>query len=290
MSQLLKSRLVSLARLMDDRARELRLGQSAASLSFTSLMALVPLLTVVLATLALFPVFDRIRDAVQVVLLENLLPEGFSAIIFKYLNQFVMKARTLSIVGIVFLLVTATLMMLTLDRTLNLLWRVSRPRPLLHRLSIYWLALLLGPVLVGSGAALAIFLAGGSRGLNSGFLGLQWWDLVNLMLTLAAFTLCYRWIPNAAVRWKDALTGAWVGAVAAELARVLFVSYVASVPTYQQVYGPLAAIPALLIWTYLTWWVFLAGALLASVLPEWRALGASISHQPHESRRPQQEV
>jgi membrane protein len=278
----LKSDLLLLSRVMAERSRELRLGQSAASLSFASLMALVPLLTVVLATITAFPIFAHLRETVQTLLYQSLLPDAFANTIFRYLNQFVAKARTLSIVGIGFLLVTATVMMLTLDRTLNLLWRVKTPRPLLHRLSVYWLALLLGPVLVGAGAALATLLAGGvSRAaVRGGMLGFEWWDLANLMLTTAAFTLCYRWIPNVHVRWKHARLGGAIGAGLSELARAVFAGYFVAVPTYQQVYGPLAAIPALLIWTYLTWWVFLAGALLTSVLPEWRRVGASISHSP----------
>ena len=130
MSQQLKLNLAYLVRAMGSRERELRLGQSAASLSFISLLALVPLLTVVLATLTSFPIFAQIREAVQLVLLENLLPQGFANTIFRYLNQFVAKARTLSVLGVVFLMVTATVMMLTLDRTLNLIWRVEKPRPI----------------------------------------------------------------------------------------------------------------------------------------------------------------
>ena len=100
---------------------------------------------------------------------------------------------------------------------------------------------------------------------------------MNLGLTVAAFSLCYRWIPNVSVRWRDALIGGLAGAVISELSRLLFMSYFGTLSIYRQVYGPLAAIPALLIWTYLTWWTFLAGALLASILPEWRAANARIS-------------
>lgn len=277
MSQQLKLNLAYFLRAMAARERELRLGQTAASLSFISLLAMVPLLTLALATLASFPIFSEILDAVQLVVVQHLLPDGFATMIYRYLHQFVAKARTLSLIGIGFLLVTATIMMLTLDRTLNLIWRVKKPRPLLHRLSVYWLALILGPILVGAGAALAIFVAGGKRGMAGGLAGIEWWDLVNLGLTVSAFALCYRWIPNVEVRWRDALIGAAAGAVLSELARLVFLGYFTAVPTYQQVYGPLAAIPALLIWTYLTWWVFLAGALLASILPSWRAVSARIS-------------
>jgi len=277
MSEQLKSRLSMLVSIMAGRTQELRLGQSAASLSFMSLLAMVPLLTVVLATLTAFPIFKKLQEAVQLVLIENLLPQGFANTIFRYLNQFVTKARTLSLVGVGALIATATVMMLTLDKTMNLIWRVKTPRPFLHRLSVYWLVLLIGPILVGAGAALAILLAGGKRAMADGFLGIEWWDFVNFTLTFFAFFLCYRWIPNLPVRGRDAVTGAVVGAGLSELARLMFLGYFGAVPTYQQVYGPLAAIPALLIWTYLSWWVFLAGALLAASLPEWRVASARIS-------------
>jgi membrane protein len=262
---------------MAGRTQELRLGQSAASLSFMSLLAMVPLLTVVLATLTAFPIFKKLQEAVQLVLIENLLPQGFANTIFRYLTQFVTKARTLSLVGIGALVATATVMMLTLDKTLKLFWRVKTPRPFLHRLSVYWLVLLIGPILVGAGAALAILLAGGKRAMTDSFLGVEWWDFVNFTLTFLAFFLCYRWIPNLPVRGRDAAIGAVVGAGLSELARLMFLGYFGAVPNYQQVYGPLAAIPALLIWTYLSWWVFLAGALLAASLPEWRGASARIS-------------
>ena len=277
MSEQLKSRLSNLVRIMTGRTQELRLGQSAASLSFMSLLAMVPLLTVVLATLTAFPIFKKLQEAVQLVLIENLLPQGFANTIFRYLNQFVTKARTLSLVGIGALVATATVMMLTLDKTLNLIWRVKTPRPFLHRLSVYWLVLLIGPILVGAGAALAILLAGGKRAMTDSFLGVEWWDFVNFTLTFLAFFLCYRWIPNLPVRGRDAAIGAVVGAGLSELARLMFLGYFGAVPNYQQVYGPLAAIPALLIWTYLSWWVFLAGALLAASLPERRGASARIS-------------
>jgi membrane protein len=270
---------LALIRAMVRRERELRLGQSAASLSFISLLALVPLLTVALAALTALPIFGRILEAVQLVIVQNMLPDGFALTISRYLQQFVSKARTLSLLGIAILIVTATMMLLTLDRTLNLIWGAPRPRPLLHRLLIYWMALLTGPILVGSGAAIALALAGGQRGMTTGFFGLDGWDVVNFVLTLCAFTLCYRWIPNAPVRLRDAVIGGLVGAALSEVARSVFLGYLAAVPTYRQVYGALAAIPALLIWTYLSWWVFLAGALLASILPGWQAPSARISAQ-----------
>ena len=277
MSPQLKQQLTLLATTMMRRSRELRLGQSTAALSFISLLAMVPLLTVVFATLASFPVFIKINEAIQLMLVQNLLPEGFALTIARYLNQFTTKAQTLSLLGITFLVVTATMMMLTLDKTMNLIWRVRQPRPFLHRLSVYWIVLLLGPIFVGAGTALVILLAGGKRAMAAGFLGVEWWDLMNFGLTFAAFSLCYRWVPNVPVRWRDAALGAAAGAGISEVARGLFISYVSAVPTYQQIYGSLAAIPAMLVWTYISWWAFLMGGLLASCLPESRLTCARIS-------------
>jgi membrane protein len=287
LKQTITPQIQLLATTMMRRSQELRLGQSTASLSFISLLAMVPLLTVVFATLATFPVFTKFNEAIQLMLVQNLLPEGFALTIARYLNQFTTKAQTLSLFGIGFLVVTATMMMLTLDKTMNLIWRVKTPRPFLHRLLVYWFVLLLGPIFVGAGTALVILLAGGKRAMMSGFFGLGWWDLVNLGLTFSAFLLCYRWVPNVTVRWRDAAMGAAAGAGLSELARGLFIGYVSAVPTYQQIYGSLAAIPAMLVWTYISWWAFLAGGLLASCLPEMGLAIACIStlaHHNHDSK------
>jgi membrane protein len=257
------------------RADELRLGQAAASLSFSWLLAMVPLITVSLALVTSFPVFDEMRVALQKLIVQHFLPDGVGSQLSRYLEQFVRKAASLSLVGFVFLALTATVMMLTLDKTLNLIWNVSRPRAFLKRLLIYWAAIIVGPLAAGAGTAGLSWLASGHVRLFS-VGGMAWWDWMNLLLTWLTYGLCYRYLPNTTVLMRHALVGALFAAVLTESAQQLFGSLLGAMPTYRQVYGPLAAVPLLLIWTYLSWWLFLLGALLTASMPTIDGASASM--------------
>lgn len=269
------ARLLAFVRIMVDRFNDLRLSQTAASLSFSWLLAMVPLITVSLALATSLSNFEEIRKSIQLLIVQHFLPDGLGGQLSRYLEQFVRKAAGLSAIGLVLLGLTATLMMFTLDRTLNLIWGSTRPRPLGRRLLGYWLVLLVGPLAAGVGTTALSWLAGSPRSFGT-LLGLAWWDWMNILLTALAYGLFYRFLPNAPVQWRHALAGGFVAGVLTELAQQVFGGFLVSVPTYRQIYGPLAAFPLLLIWTYLSWWLFLLGALLASVLPLWSSLGASI--------------
>lgn len=257
------------------RADELRLGQAAASLSFSWLLAMVPLITVSLALVTSFPIFDEMRVALQKLIVQHFLPDGVGSQLSRYLEQFVRKAASLSLVGFVFLALTATVMMLTLDKTLNLIWQVSRPRAFLKRLLIYWAAIIVGPLAAGAGTAGLSWLASGHVRLFS-VGGMAWWDWMNLLLTWLTYGLCYRYLPNTTVLMRHAMVGALFAAVLTESAQQLFGSLLGAMPTYQQVYGPLAAVPLLLIWTYLSWWLFLLGALMTASMPTIDGASASM--------------
>ncbi|NBT73665.1 MAG: YihY family inner membrane protein [Betaproteobacteria bacterium] len=257
------------------RADELRLGQAAASLSFSWLLAMVPLITVSLALVTSFPIFDEMRVALQKLIVQHFLPDGVGSQLSRYLEQFVRKAASLSLVGFVFLALTATVMMLTLDKTLNLIWQVSRPRAFLKRLLIYWAAIIVGPLAAGAGTAGLSWLASGHVRLFS-VGGMAWWDWMNLLLTWLTYGLCYRYLPNTTVLMRHAMVGALFAAVLTESAQQLFGSLLGAMPTYRQVYGPLAAVPLLLIWTYLSWWLFLLGALMTASMPTIDGASASM--------------
>ncbi|MFZ9177323.1 MAG: YihY family inner membrane protein [Burkholderiaceae bacterium] len=257
------------------RADELRLGQAAASLSFSWLLAMVPLITVSLALVTSFPVFDEIRISLQKLIVQHFLPDGVGGQLSRYLEQFVRKAASLSLVGFVFLALTATVMMLTLDKTLNLIWQVSRPRAFIKRLLIYWAAIIVGPLAAGAGTAGLSWLASGHVRLFS-VGGMAWWDWMNLLLTWLTYGLCYRYLPNTTVLMRHAMVGGLFAAVLTESAQQLFGSLLGALPTYRQVYGPLAAVPLLLIWTYLSWWLFLLGALLTASMPTIDGASASM--------------
>jgi membrane protein len=247
---------------------DLRLGQAAASLSFAWLLAMVPLLTVSLALSTSFFELEDIRRNAQQLIYEHFLPQGIGGQLTRYLDQFLRKAASLSLLGFVFLAMTATIMMLTLDKTLNLIWAVDQHRPLLKRILMYWVALLLGPLVAGGGSMLLSVLERRSPEL--------WLDWTNLLVTFLALTLCYRILPNAPVLWRHAAVGAVFAAVLTELGQKFFGGILGAIPTYRQIYGPLAAFPLFLIWTYLTWWLFLLGALIASQMQFMPSAGASM--------------
>jgi len=257
------------------RFNALRLGQAAASLSFAWLLAMVPLLTVSLALSTSFFDLEDIRKSAQALIFEHFLPQGIGGQLTRYLDQFLRKAASLSLLGFVFLALTATIMMLTLDKTLNLIWGVSQHRPFLKRLLMYWVALFVGPLVAGGGSLALSMLERRSPS--------TWFDWTNLFVTFLALVLCYRILPNAPVAWRHAAVGALCAAILTEIGQAFFGGILGSIPTYRQIYGPLAAFPLFLIWTYLTWWIFLLGALVASQMPWVPSSSASMSKKEETS-------
>ena len=273
------------------RADEDRIAQVAGSLTFTTVLSLVPLITIVFAVLSTLPVFAEIQDSLRSLLLQNLMPESVSDSIFRYLNQFVAKARGLTLIGLLFLAATAVSTMLTIDRAFNTIWRVRRPRPLYQRVLVYWAILTTGPLVLGSSLTLTSYLVSASAGfVNRPSLGVAILiDFVPLLLLALAYAALYVYVPNRPVAWRDALVGGFAGAILFELAKRGFALYIARFPTYTAIYGALAALPIFLLWVYVSWLITLAGATLAAALPllydrRWDAPAAP-GHRFSESLR-----
>ena len=264
--------LIASLRTLARRFAQDNLGQTAGSLTFTTLISLVPLLTVMLAVFTAFPAFDRMQGQIQAHLTQSMLPEGISDKVYHYLSDFASKAKSLGAVSVVFLIVTATSMMLTVDRALNAIWRTPRPRPLAQRVLLYWAGFTLGPLVVGASIGLMSYVAGAHRGLlhhlpggASALLTLASWAL--MAVALAAL---FRFIPNTEVRWRDALIGGVVAALSFSLTGRALAWYFASVTTYTAVYGTFATLPLLLLWLYFSWIAVLVGAMIAAYLPSLR--------------------
>ncbi len=261
-----------LVRLIAKRFRDDRCAQMASSLTFTTLLALVPLVTIALTLFSAFPVFEDFSGEIKKFVLENMLPETGGKMISRYVEQFAESAARLTAVGIVVLLLTAMLMMLTIDHALNTIWRVSRPRPLMQRVLIYWLVLTLGPLLIGGSLSLTSWLVGISVGYAKqlpGF-GVFMLKVTPIMLTAPAFSFLFRVVPNRYVPIRHAVIGGLVAAVAFESMNNFFALYVAHIPTYTLVYGAFSSVPIFLLWIYLSWLSILLGALVASSLSYWR--------------------
>ncbi len=251
------------------RFREDQLGLTASSLTFTTTMALVPFFTVALAVFTAFPMFGALQNSLQHWLVESLVPPSIANPVLGYLTQFAAKASRLGLVGLSVLLVTALALVLTIDRTLNNIWRVKRPRPLAQRVLIYWAVLTLGPLLLAASLAMTSYVLSASRGLvgaPGGGLRLVLGALEFVLLS-AGMSALYHYVPNAHVRWAHATAGGVFAAISLELGKKLLGLYLAQVPTYSAVYGAFATVPILLVWMYVAWVIALLGAVVAAYLP-----------------------
>jgi membrane protein len=252
-----------------ERFREDRLGLTAGSLTFTTLISLVPLATVMLALFTVFPMFGKFQVALQKYFLQSLVPDGIAKPVLGALTQFALKANKLGTVGLVVLLISALALMLTIDRTLNAIWRVRKPRPIAHRVLVYWAAVTLGPLLLGVSLTMTSYALSASRGLVSGMPGGVAFALNTLEFAVFASAMAglFRYVPNTFVEWRHAWAGGLFVAVGFELAKKGLSLYLGSVPTLTSVYGAFATVPILLIWVYLGWVVVLLGAVIAAYAP-----------------------
>jgi membrane protein len=259
----------STAATLGERFREDRLGLTASSLTFTTTIALVPFFTVALAVFTAFPMFNKLQAALQGWLVQSLIPDAIARQVLGYMTQFAGKASRLGVAGLGALVVTALALVLTIDRTLNSIWRVKRPRPLGQRVMIYWAVMTLAPLLLGASLSISSYVISASRGLVAAMPGTVQvlLDVVEFFLLAAGLAALYRYVPNTPVRRSHAWTGALFAAIGIEVARRLLAWYIAKVPTYSLVYGTFATVPILLVWIYVAWVIVLQGAVIAAYLP-----------------------
>jgi membrane protein len=260
------------ARLVAVRFADDRCVQVAGNLTFTTLLALVPLFTIALTLFAAFPVFQDWSNAFKVFLLTTLVPEVSGKVITVYMQQFTDNAARLTAVGLIFLALTALMLMVDIERVFNGIWRARRSRSVVQRLVMYWTTITVGPLLIGASLSLTSWLVTQSMQSVSGVRGAQelLLKLLPIVLNGAAFALLYVMIPNRRVLIKDALVGGMTAALGFELMKRGFGVYVMLFPTYDLIYGTFATIPIFLLWIYLSWLVVLVGAVVVAVLPHWR--------------------
>lgn len=251
------------------RFREDHMGLTASSLTFTTSIALVPFFTVALAIFTAFPMFSKLQGALQVWLVNSLIPDNISRQVLGYLTQFARQANKLGVAGLAVLLVTAIALILTIDRTLNGIWRVKKPRPLAQRVLIYWAAITLGPLVLGASLAVTSYVFSGSRGVVTAMPGALrvLLDMLQFFLLAGGMAALYHYVPNTFVRWAHAWVGGLFVASGIELAKKALSLYLSSVPTYSLVYGAFATLPILLVWIYVAWVIVLLGAVIAAYLP-----------------------
>lgn len=262
-------RWLDAAHTLRERFREDRLGLTASSLTFTTTIALVPMITVALALFTAFPIFAKFQDVLQKWLVESLVPDNIARQVLGYLSQFAGKASKLGAAGLVALMASALALIFTIDRTLNSIWRVRTRRPFGQRVLIYWAAITLGPVLLGASLSLTSYALSASKGLVGALPGgvSLLLDVLQFLLVAGGMAAMFHYVPNTFVRWGHAWMGGLFVSALMEVAKKLLALYLSQVPTYSAVYGAFATVPILLVWIYMAWVIVLLGAALTAYVP-----------------------
>ena len=267
------------------RTRDLRLAQTASSLAFLTMLAIVPMASMGVWLLTLFPSFSKLRDAFEQAVLGQFLLPTIAAPVIKYINQFTAQAGKLSIASLLGFTVTGLIALATIEKTFSLIWSEQGPdgplnhgrrRPLFRRLGFYWLLLVAGPLFIGLVLFLAVKLGtpmvdwlvdwlvntrGEKLQIKSG-IGSFW----TLSLTAVCLTALYRWLPSADVKWRDAAVGAVFAALMLQVLKWSLVWYLKAFPTFTTVYGALSILPIMLVWLNGLWLCVLLGALASNAL------------------------
>lgn len=241
--------------------------RSAAALTYMSLFAVVPLMTVMYAMVSAIPAFEAVGEQIQDFVFQHFVPATGQEV-QTYLEQFSQQARRLTGVGIAILVVTALMMMKNIEKTFNGIWNTRENRSPLASFMLYWAILSLGPLCFGLAMGISTYLVS-IRVLfdQVALFGIQRLALsvIPFILTTAAFTLLFAAVPNCRVPWRHALAGGALSGFAFEFAKQLFAMVVANT-SYEVVYGAFSAIPLFLLWIYLSWVIVLIGAQVVHAL------------------------
>lgn len=238
----------------------------ASALTFTSLLAVVPLMSVSFALLSSFPVFQEMSGPIQDFIFENFVPST-GKIVQQYLIGFTKQVSNLSIWGVAFLFVTSVLLMFTIEQALNKIWKVRVQRHGTAAFLLYWAILSLAPILMGLSIAASSYLISlpfitkDAQVTTSALL-----RHAPFMLSLASFTFLYMVVPNCKVRFSHAITGSLFAAFLFEIAKVGFSWYLTTYHTYELLYGAFAIVPIFFLWVYWVWFIVLLGAEIAYAL------------------------
>ena len=247
----------------------------AASLSYTTLLALVPALAITFTIISTVTVFDSVLLQLQNFIFKIFIP-GTGEVVKQHLSQFIIQASRLSVLGLALLVVAVLMLMTTIETAINKIWKISRPRPPIKKIVVYMITIILLPLFLATSIYITSYLAALPllQGLNIisdevqyGFL-----RILPLIVAIIACTILYTVVPYCQVSFRSALIAGVCAALFFESAKKGFVLYVANVTTYSTIYGALAVVPLFLLWIYVSWIIILLGVELSYCLSQWHVL------------------
>lgn len=288
----LYANVVKLGRFIISRIQTDNILRVASSLSYTSLIALVPLIAIGLAVFSAFPVFNEIRAQLQDTIVQNLMP-SISKEISSYFNEFISATAKLTTVGVIGIAVTAILLLSTIENSFNYIFKVYKPRSIKTKITLYWTIITLGPLLYGVGFSLRGYFYTLQKFMPES-MGTDYFlsTMLPNLLTLGSLMMVYILVPNKKVKFIHAFVGAVLASIAFFIMRKFFGTFIASSVAYTTLYGALAAIPVLLVWLYFTWAVVIFGAAITAALGEYKESedeknteNSNIKHHHYQRRK-----
>lgn len=255
------------------RAQNDAIFRVASSLAYTSLIAIVPLFAIGLAIFSAFPVFDALRSQVEIFLFQNLTPE-FEQEISLYFADVVRNSGQLTTIGVIGIAVTAILMLSTIENSFNFIFKVTQPRHITTKITLYWTVITLGPLLLGTAFSMRGYLYALQKIVSVDTQTTEMFlsYLVPPFMTILSLMLVYILVPNRKVRIRNAFIGAVIAVILFWFLRQGFTLAILSNATYKTLYGALAIIPVFLIWMYLSWTVVIFGAVVTAALDEYQQM------------------
>lgn len=266
------------------RFQQNRVGVYAGYLTYSTLLAIVPLIMVMFSVFTLFPIFDEATAQLKAFVYDNFAPNA-GDLVQQYLDLFVSNSQKMGIISILGLVVVAVMLISSIDNAFNEMWQNTRKRPAWLSFSIYLVVLIFAPLLAGASLGISSYLFSLELFSREGIFSFSYQLLkfVPFLLTWLMFSLIYQLVPNTNVHFLHAAIGALFAGLFFTLGKQFFVWYITTFPSYQAIYGALATIPIMFVWIQLSWKVVLLGGLVSAVLKEFEQIRAGTMPNPLSS-------
>lgn len=253
------------------RAQNDTIFRVSASLSYTSLIAIVPLFAIGLAIFSAFPGFNAIKEQLQDFLLKNFVPD-IEQEISHYFVDFLNATAQMTTIGVIGLVITSILMLSTIENSLNFIFKVYKPRNIKTKITLYWTVITLGPLLLGAAFSLRSYLFTLQKFMPEDIVTSPFFlsNLLPTLITMLTLVMVYVLVPNKKVKITNAIIGSLVAVILFWFLRKGFGLIILKSATYKTIYGALATLPIFLIWMYLAWAVVIFGAVVTAALEEFQ--------------------